>query len=580
MKSNYKKIGDYIRLVDNRNIGLKVTTLLGLTINKEFIPSVANTIGTDMANYKIIRKNQFACSLMQVRRDKKIPVALLKDFDEAMISQAYPVFEIIDTQKLLPEYLMMWFSRSEFDREACFYAVGGVRGSLEWEDFCNMELSVPDIEKQKAIAKEYNTIVNRIKLNEQFNQKLEETAQAIYKQWFVDFEFPCLPQDYSPAHYVRAGSPSEQVNLGLSVREAKAELNKVCIYKRVGGLPVPDGKSWFVYVLLCMPSSKDGHINDGEVSFYKGITNDLYRRFYEHFIGQGADWTKEHKPIKVIHYEKFDSQEEAAKREKELKTGYGRTWLQRQYSKINIGLPAPKDGIGSPAPECQLRKAGEMVLNEDLGKEIPVGWKVVPLGSICSKIGSGSTPKGGKAGYQDSGKAFVRSLNVFDYNFSYKDLAFINDSQAKKLENVKLEKCDVLLNITGVSVARCSIVPQSILPAHVNQHVSIVRLSSKVATPHYLLCALCSTDYKSRLLGISEGGSTRQALTKTDIEECELLLPDLQVRTKFEKTANCIFKLKEVLTLEKRLLGNVLELLLASIVSKDANKASVRPLIC
>jgi len=190
MKSSYKPIGDHIRLVDERNIGLNITTLLGLSITKEFIPSVANTIGSDMENYKIVRKNQFACSLMQVRRDKKIPVAMLREFDEAIISQAYPVFEVIDEMILNPEYLMMWFSRSEFDRESCFYAVGGVRGSLEWEDFCNMQLPVPSVEKQKEIVEEYNIIVCRIKLNKQLNQKLEETAQAIYKQWFVDFEFP------------------------------------------------------------------------------------------------------------------------------------------------------------------------------------------------------------------------------------------------------------------------------------------------------------------------------------------------------------------------------------------------------
>lgn len=190
MKSGYKRIGNYIRLVDERNRDLKVTTLLGLSIEKVFIASVANIIGSDMANYKIIRKGQFACSLMQVRRDKKIPVALLRDFDEAIISQAYPVFEIIDRNELDPEYLMMWMSRPEFDRHACFLAVGGVRGSLEWEDFCDMELPVPSIEKQREIVREYNTIVNRIQLNEQMNQKLEETAQAIYKHWFVDFEFP------------------------------------------------------------------------------------------------------------------------------------------------------------------------------------------------------------------------------------------------------------------------------------------------------------------------------------------------------------------------------------------------------
>lgn len=190
MKSNYKPIGNHIRLVDERNKGLQVQQLLGLSISKQFIPSVANIIGTDMENYKIIRKNQFACSTMQVRRDKKMPVALLKDLDEAIISQAYPIFEVKNEKELLPEYLMMWFERAEFDREACFHAVGGVRGSLEWEDFESMQLPIPHPYKQREIVKEYNSIQNRIVLNQQLIQKLEETAQAIYREWFVEFEFP------------------------------------------------------------------------------------------------------------------------------------------------------------------------------------------------------------------------------------------------------------------------------------------------------------------------------------------------------------------------------------------------------
>ena len=190
MRSNYRKIGDFIRLVDLRNKGLRIEKLMGLTVNKQFIPSVANIVGSDMENYKIIRKGQFACSLMQVRRDKKIPVALLQDFDEAIISQAYPVFQVINENILAPDYLMMWFSRTEFDREACFYAVGGVRGSLEWEDFCNMELPIPPIEKQHEIVAEYQAVQKRIQLNEQLIQKLEETAQAVYRRWFVEFEFP------------------------------------------------------------------------------------------------------------------------------------------------------------------------------------------------------------------------------------------------------------------------------------------------------------------------------------------------------------------------------------------------------
>jgi type I restriction enzyme S subunit len=190
MKSNYKRIGNYIRLVDERNSGHNVKNLLGLSISKQFIPSVANLVGTDMENYKIIRKNQLACSTMQIRRDKKMPIALLKEVNEAIISSAYPVFEIINPEELLPEYLMMWFSRQEFDREACFHAIGGVRGSLEWEDFCDMKLVVPHPNKQSKITKEYNTIVNRININNQLIRKLEATAQSIYKQWFLDFEFP------------------------------------------------------------------------------------------------------------------------------------------------------------------------------------------------------------------------------------------------------------------------------------------------------------------------------------------------------------------------------------------------------
>ncbi|WP_215192709.1 restriction endonuclease subunit S [Exiguobacterium sp. s7] len=190
MTLNYKRIGDCIQLVDERNVDLSINTLLGLSITKEFIPSVANTIGTDLKNYKVIRKNQFACSTMQVRRDKKMPVALLKDIDEAIISAAYPVFEVIDTNLILPEYLMMWFSRGEFDREACFYAIGGVRGSIEWEDFCNMQLPVPSIDKQRKVVKEFKVLKDRIELNNSFIQKLDETAQTIYKQWFIDFEFP------------------------------------------------------------------------------------------------------------------------------------------------------------------------------------------------------------------------------------------------------------------------------------------------------------------------------------------------------------------------------------------------------
>lgn len=181
----YKRLGDYIREVNVRNRELRVTNLVGLTIDKAFIPSVANIIGTDLSNYKVIEKEQFACSLMQVSRDGKIPVAMFEE-DAAIMSPAYPMFEVIDKTVLLPRYLMMWFSRKEFDREASFYAVGGVRGSLTWEDFCNMRLPIPTLARQREIVSEYETLTRRIRLNEQMIAKLEETAQALYRKMFVD----------------------------------------------------------------------------------------------------------------------------------------------------------------------------------------------------------------------------------------------------------------------------------------------------------------------------------------------------------------------------------------------------------
>jgi len=263
--SNYKPIGDYIQLVDERNKNLKIDTLLGLSINKVFIPSVANTVGTDMANYKIIRRNQFACSIMQVRRDKKMPVAHLQEFDEAIISQAYPVFKVKDENELLPEYLMMWFSRAEFDREACFYAVGGVRGSLEWEDFCEMKLPVPDIEKQREIITEYNTVKNRMALNNQLIQKLEETAQAIYKQWFVDYESveSVFLREYletNPKLELKKGKMSKYIEMA-NLSENSMCINGVAERKYKGGSKFQNDDTLLARITPCLENGKTAFVN-------------------------------------------------------------------------------------------------------------------------------------------------------------------------------------------------------------------------------------------------------------------------------------------------------------------------------
>jgi len=178
MKSNYKSIGELVERIDERNRDGSITTLIGVSIDKKFIPSVANVIGTDLTNYKIIRKYDFAVSLMQVSRDEKIPVACQKDYDAAIMSPAYPIFRVKDETVILPEYLEMWFMRSEFDREASFIAVGGVRGSMPWEDFAKLKLPVPSLEEQKKIVSSYRTITDRIALKKQINDNLVAVGVA------------------------------------------------------------------------------------------------------------------------------------------------------------------------------------------------------------------------------------------------------------------------------------------------------------------------------------------------------------------------------------------------------------------
>ena len=186
MTNSYKRLGDYIREVDVRNRDLKVTKLLGVSISKEFMPSIANTVGTDMSSYKVVEPRQFAYGPVTSRNGDKVSIALYKDDEKAIVSQAYTIFEVKNKQELLPEYLMMWFRRSEFDRYARFKSHGSAREIFSWEEMCDVELPIPPIEQQQRKVSEYEAVTRRIRLNEQIIAKLEETAQALYRKMFVD----------------------------------------------------------------------------------------------------------------------------------------------------------------------------------------------------------------------------------------------------------------------------------------------------------------------------------------------------------------------------------------------------------
>ena len=382
---NYKRLGDYIREVNVRNRELEVMNLLGVSISKEFMPSIANTIGTDMSTYKIVKRGQFAYGPVTSRNGDKVSIALLDGYDDAIISQAYTVFEIIDQESLLPEYLMMWFRRPEFDRYARFHSHGSAREVFDWDELCDVMLPIPSITRQREIVAEYETLTRRIRINEQMIQHLEDTAQALYRKMFVD-----------------------------------------------------------------------------------GIDKE----------------------------------------------------------------------------------------------NLPEGWRMGTLGEICSKIGSGSTPKGGKDCYTNSGISLIRSMNVFDFRFSYDELAHISDIQAASLDSVTIEEKDILFNITGASVARCCMVPNNVLPARVNQHVMIIR-SEKDFMSYYLLCTLCSNEAKRSLLGMSQSGSTREAITKGEIESFKIVIPSTELLKVYENQVEIIFAHIDIHKQENSKLTELQSLLLA-----------------
>ena len=272
MEKGYKILGNYIRLVDERNKDLSVTKLLGVSISKKFIPSIANIVGTDLSNYKIVRTGQFAYGLVTSRNGEKISIAYL-DEEDCIISSSYTVFEVENKEELDPEYLMLWFSRPEFDRYARYKSHGSVREIFDWNELCMVELPVPDIEKQRKIVKAYKTITDRIDLKQKINDNLEATAQAYFDSLFFDESEPnCTLADIALVNPVRP------LAKGVEARyfEMATLPTNGCIptgdfikpYN--GGVRFINGDTLIARITPCLENGKAAYINileDNEVAF-------------------------------------------------------------------------------------------------------------------------------------------------------------------------------------------------------------------------------------------------------------------------------------------------------------------------
>jgi type I restriction enzyme S subunit len=209
------------------------------------------------------------------------------------------------------------------------------------------------------------------------------------------------------------------------------------------------------------------------------------------------------------------------------------------------------------------------LIDSPLGK-IPTTWRVISLSEVTSKIGSGATPRGGAAAYLDRGITLIRSLNIYDDRFEDDGLAFLSDEQAASLSHVSVEPRDILLNITGASVARCCMVPERHLPARVNQHVMIVRVDPGLMDAYFVLSAINCDERKRQLLSFAQGsGATREALTKETVENFQIVSPENNLLRRFGDMARDIFKQREILAHHNVLLREGRDLLLPRLMSGE-----------
>ena len=241
MKERYRLLGNFIRQVDVRNTDGKEENLLGVSVQKMFIPSIANTVGTDFTKYKVVKRGQFTYIPDTSRRGDKIGIALLTDYDEGLVSNIYTVFEVKDENELLPEYLMLWFSRPEFDRYARFKSHGSVREIMDWDEMCKVELPVPSIDKQRSIVKAYQTITERIDLKRRINDNLVELCKTEFMRTFATH--PEYRDEQSDWFSQPLGKSLSRVAMGPFGSNIKTD----CFVDR--GVPVLNGDNISGYLL-------------------------------------------------------------------------------------------------------------------------------------------------------------------------------------------------------------------------------------------------------------------------------------------------------------------------------------------
>ena len=267
MKSNFDILGNHIRLIDIRNRESITDRVLGINIDKFFMPSVANVIGTDLSKYKLITKGKFACNPMHVGRDERLPVALYDEEEPAIVSPAYFMFEVIDNSILNEDYLMMWFRRPEFDRICWLHTDGSVRGGITWDDICRLELPIPPIEKQLEIVNSYKAITERIVLKQKINDNLRASASIMF---------------FNKIRYVQCSECCQETEIGTyPIDWTLFTLGDVLdtIIDRRGLTPTKLGSEWSNEGIIALSAKSVKNHELVNLDIVNHVDNDLYNRW-------------------------------------------------------------------------------------------------------------------------------------------------------------------------------------------------------------------------------------------------------------------------------------------------------------
>lgn len=273
MKSTYDVLGNHIRLVDKRNRDMITDRVVGINIDKYFMPSVANVIGTDLSKYKLISKGLFACNPMHVGRDERLPVALYTDDEPSLVSPAYFMFEIKDNSILDDEFLMMWFRRKEFDRICWLKTDGSVRGGISWEDICRIEFPLLPISEQKQIVRNYNAISDRIELKRQLNDNLEMQIQVLFNTLFMsNDDYNSQLCDFSEINPIRQLCKNELAKcFDMATLPQKGCIPFGAEVKPYnGGMKFKNGDTILARITPCLENGKAAYINildENEIAF-------------------------------------------------------------------------------------------------------------------------------------------------------------------------------------------------------------------------------------------------------------------------------------------------------------------------